>query len=184
MVETFVASSSDRISYLPGRIGHQRHCSVCGRYGFSKKFGADRGKELEYLQGDIVEFGQPMLMQDLCRTLEIAGMPISPELETLYNDTDFGLMGLTCAFLPSESRQFVSARLEILLTGRLSDAKVSIYDAYPQAVEELHVNHSIAVGSNFRFSEEPLSQAVSRLTAINGLRLEPVSTPGESRRTG
>lgn len=173
MVETFVASSSIESPIYRAELGIKDIAQFVDATASQKSLGRIARKELEYLQGDIVEFGQPLLMQDLCRTLEIAGMPISPELETLYNDTDFGLMGLTCAFLPSESRQFVSARLEILLTGRLSDAKVSIYDAYPQAVEELHVNHSIAVGSNFRFSEEPLSQAVSRLTAINGLRLEP-----------
>src|SRR5262245_4744000 len=110
-------------------------------------------QELESIQGDIIDVGQPAVIRDLKLALQTARVRVPPELEVLCRDNDFGLIELPCAFLPSEGRQFMSARLEASFKTTAQVKTILVYDIYPQIVEEHRFERSVIVGRDFRFSE-------------------------------
>ena len=129
--------------------------------------------ELENIRGDIIEIGQPALVCDLKLARLSNKAPVSPELEALCHNYDFGLIELPFTFLPSEGRRFVSVRLEVSFKKITQVEQTLVYDIYPKEVEEQRDNQSVIVGSNFRFNEGQVDSPLRHLVTIQGLRLEP-----------
>lgn len=167
------ASSSITVPLLRAEMGIPDVSAFLVTHRLERKLQSMSRQELEDLQGDLMEIGEPNLVCDLKAALHDTRMPSPLELETQLVTCDFGLVELTCAFLPGRECQFVSARIEASIGASAKTDILRFYDLYPQIFEEPRGDRTVQLGADFRFREVPEYTLGDPLVQINRLMLEP-----------